>query len=47
MKKNYVKPSMQVFEMKGKPQLLDGSPGGGMLYIPAIPGQPDDEKQLA
>ena len=38
---------MQVFEMKDKPQLLVGSPGGGMLYIPTIPGTPDDEKQLA
>lgn len=35
---------MQVFEIKGKPQLLVGSDGGGMVYIP---GQPDDDKHLA
>ncbi len=35
---------MQVFETKGKPQLLVGSDGGHFSYIP---GTPDDEKQLA
>ena len=49
-KKKYIKPSMEVYELKGMSNLLVGSiPGSGGEggYIPAIPGQPDDEKQLA
>ena len=42
-KKQYVKPSMEVYEMPGRPMLQNYS-GGGLGYIP---GQPDDEKQLA
>ena len=42
-KKNYVKPSMKVYELNHSTQLLVGS-GGGMAYLP---GQPEDEKQLA
>ena len=50
MKKNYIKPSMEVYELKDMPQMLVGSIpgyGGEGSYIPAIPGTPDDEKQLA
>jgi hypothetical protein len=49
-KKKYVKPSMEVYELKGMSNLLVGSIpdyGGEGSYIPAIPGTPDDEKQLA
>ena len=45
-KKEYVKPSMKVYEIEQKPQLLVGS-GGDVSYAPVIPGQPEDEKQLA
>ena len=40
------KPSVKVYEIEQKPQLLVGS-GGDISYVPAIPGQPDDEKHLA
>ena len=44
-KKNYVKPSMKVYELNQPMQLLQGSGGGGgMSYLP---GQPQDEKHLA
>ena len=50
-KKKYIKPSMEVYELKGMSNLLVGSSipgyGGEGSYIPAIPGTPDDEKQLA
>lgn len=46
-KKNYVKPSMEVYELNQPTQLLVGSPGGGMNYLPTISGQPTDEKHLA
>lgn len=42
-KKKYMKPSMKVYEFEQKPQLLVGS-GEHLNYIP---GQPEDEKQLA
>ena len=42
-KKNYVKPSMKVYELNQPMQLLQGS-GGGMSYLP---GQHEDEKHLA
>ena len=45
-KKNYQKPSMKVYKIQ-QPQLLVGSNGGGMNYVPGIPGMPDDEKKLA
>ncbi len=46
-KKQYVKPSMKVYEFEQRPQLLVGS-GGDVNYIPGIPGQqPEDEKHLA
>ncbi|MBR4481978.1 MAG: hypothetical protein IKO86_08760 [Prevotella sp.] len=48
-KKRYQKPSMKVHEFR-QPRLLVGSNtgnGGGMNYIPHIPGMPDDEKKLA
>ncbi len=45
-KKEYVKPLMKVYEIEQKPQLLVGS-GGDINYVPAIPGQPEDEKHLA
>ena len=47
-KKNYVKPSMEVYKLKGMPQILVGSNWGGEGgYLPTIPGQPEDEKHLA
>ena len=45
-KKQYVKLSMKVYEFEQKTQLLAGS-GGDISYAPVIPGQPEDEKQLA
>lgn len=45
MKKNYVKPSMKVYEFEQKPQLLVGSYETG--YVPTIPGMPEDKKHLA
>ena len=45
-KKKYVKPTMEVYEIKRPTSLLVGSPTEfGQLHT--IPGQPDDEKQLA
>ena len=44
MKKKYVKPSMQVYDIKGTPRILTTSGGGGMGYVP---GLAEDEKQLA
>ena len=45
-KKKYIKPSMEVYEMSGRPMLLDYS-GGGLGQIPTLPGQPNNEKHLA
>ena len=47
MKKNYVKPEMQVYEFEQKTQLMVVSGGGPMSYIPTIPGQLTDDKHLA
>ena len=49
MKKKYIKPSMEVFELNQPTKLLTGSNewGGEGGYLPTIPGQPDDEKKLA
>ena len=46
-KKKYIKPSMEVYELKGMSQILVGSWGGEGGYLPTLPGQPNDEKQLA
>jgi hypothetical protein len=43
-KKKYAKPSMKVYELEQKPQLLVGSGGGNISYIPGIN---EDEKHLA
>lgn len=45
-KKKYIKPTVQVYDLPNRPQLLDFS-NGGLDQIPAIPGQQDDEKHLA
>lgn len=46
-KKKYMKPAMQVYEMEMS-KIICQSPGGGEFnYIPSIPGQPEDGKQLA
>ena len=45
-KKKYIKPSVQVYDLPNRPQLLDYS-NNGLGQIPTIPGQPDDEKHLA
>ena len=42
-KKNYVKPSMEVYQLNQPSKLLVGS-GGDISYLP---GQPEDEKKLA
>ena len=47
MKKKYVKPSMQVYDIKGTPQILQSSWPGELGNIPTVPGQAEDEKQLA
>ena len=44
-KKNYVKPSMKVYEMEMSKIICQS--GGDMNYIPTIPGQPTDDKHLA
>ena len=46
-KKQYVKLSMKVYELNQETQLLVGSGGGDISYAPVIPGQPEDENQLA
>ena len=46
MKKKYVKPSMEVYQLNKPTQLLVGSPFD-TGYLPTIPGQPEDEKHLA
>ena len=45
-KKNYVKPSMEVYEMEPS-RLICSSGNGEGGYLPTIPGMPDDEKHLA
>ena len=45
MKKKYVKPSMEVYDLPAPTMLQVGS--GGMNYLPTVPGQPEDEKHLA
>ena len=48
MKKNYVKPTREVYVLNQHTKLLVGSDHDWNLnYIPTIPGQPEDEKQLA
>jgi hypothetical protein len=44
-KKKYMKPSMKVYDMPDSQRILCYSQG--FNYIPAIPGQHEDEKQLA
>ena len=44
-KKNYVKPSMEVYEMEMTPLICISSPGGGGKTY--LPGQAEDEKHLA
>ena len=48
-KKRYQKPSMKVHEFRQSRLLAvsNAGNGGGMNYIPHIPGMPDDEKKLA
>ena len=46
MKKNYIKPAMEVYDLPENQMILCYS-NGGLSQIPAIPGQPDDEKHLA
>ena len=49
MKKKYVKPSMQVYDIKGTPLIVTTSPPypGELGNIPTVPGQAEEEKQLA
>lgn len=44
-KKQYMKPSMKVYDMPDSQMILCYS--DGFAQIPTIPGTPDDEKQLA
>ena len=46
-KKKYMKPSMKVYEIAQKPQILVGSAPGYPGNFNYIPGQPEDEKHLA
>ena len=46
-KKKYVKPTMEVYEIKRSTSLLVGSNPTEFGQLHTIPGQPDDEKQLA
>ena len=46
MKKNYVKPSMEVYDLP-EPQMKLCYSSDGLAQIPTIPGTPDDEKHLA
>ena len=43
MKKIYIKPAMEVYDLPENQMVLCYSNGG----LSQIPGQPDDEKQLA
>lgn len=45
MKKKYVKPQMEVYVLKSKPQILVGSGTDEWGYIPGITNE--DEKHLA
>ena len=44
-KKQYMKPSMKVYEIGNTTRLLVGSENFG--YVPGIPGMGEDEKKLA
>lgn len=46
MKKEYVKPSMEVYNLEPS-RIICSSGNGEGGYLPTIPGQPDDEKKLA
>ena len=48
-KKEYVKPSMEVYKMEMTRLICQssGSGNGEGGYLPTIPGQPEDEKHLA
>ena len=46
VKKKYVKPSMEVYELPERQLILCFS-NGGLGHIPTIPGMSDDEKKLA
>ena len=47
MKKRYIKPSMEVYELKGHSQILAGSAPEYPYDFGYTPGQPKDEKTLA
>ncbi len=44
MKKNYMKPSMKVYELKRRPQLLQSSGDypGGLGYVPGFASEDDN-----
>ena len=46
MKKNYVKPSMVVYDLPTRQSLLVGS-YPGEIHFPTVPGLPVNEKKLA
>lgn len=48
VKKKYIKPSMEVYDMKPS-QIICSSPfdTNYIPNLPTIPGQPEDEKHLA
>ena len=46
MKKQYMKPSMKVYELKSQAHLLAGS-YPGEVYAPGIPGIDEDKNHLA
>ena len=46
MKKKYIKPSMEVYEME-MTRLICTSDDWNLAHLPTIPGQPEGEKHLA
>lgn len=46
MKKKYMKPSMEVYDLPDRQMILCLS-NGELGQVPTIPGQPTDDKHLA
>ena len=47
MKKKYMKPTMEIYELNQPTRLLVGSGDDYWGQLPTVPGQPEDEKHLA
>ena len=46
-KKQYIKPSMIVYDMKPSRLMCTSGDDWNLNYLPTIPGQPDNENHLA